>query len=262
MQRVYWIGVICLLLAGVLAVVPNGFAGGPGRYNDFTFARVAYNAGSGGGGWGWGRRGRSWAMDFPSADMNMIRVLRLQTNLRINEPQRIDLNDPEIFEIPFLYILEVGGLNMGTDEADNLREYLLRGGFMLVDDFHGSYQWSVFESQMKRVFPDRTIEEIPMDHPVFHCYFDFEDYPLVPGTAAMGGGRFGGGDGRYEADGAEYGHRCLGIFDDEGRLMVLINWNTDLGDGWENAADQFYPRRYSEDAYRLGINFAIYSMTH
>ncbi len=243
----------------MLATVSTGIArNGPGRYNDFTFARVAYNGG-GGGSWGWGRRGgRSWAMDFPSADDNMIRVLRRQTTLRINEPQRIDLSDPQIFEIPFLYILEVGGLNLGEDEAENLREYLLRGGFMLVDDFHGSYQWSVFESQMKKVFPDRSIEEIPMDHPVFHCYYDFDTYPLVPGTAALGGW----GAGKYEADGADYGHHCLGIFDDDGRLLILINWNTDLGDGWEHAADPFYPRKYSEDAYRLCINFAIYAMTH
>ena len=97
-----------------------------------------------------------------------------------------------------------------------------------------------------------------MDHPVFHCYYDFDTYPLVPGTAALGGW----GAGKYEADGADYGHHCRGIFDDDGRLLILINWNTDLGDGWEHAADPFYPRKYSEDAYRLCINFAIYAMTH
>ena len=242
-----------IAVAGLLVTVTIGRAGDPSRNNDFTFARVIYGGGDGGWMWRFGR----WDMDFPSADLNMIRVLRRQTTLQINEPQSIELTDPDLFEVPFLYILEVGTLTWTEEDTDHLREYLLRGGFMMVDDFHGSYQWAQWESQIKKVFPNRAIEEISTEHPIFHCYYDFDEYPLVPGTIAS---PWAGG--KYEQDGAVYGHHCRGIFDDNGRLMVLINWNTDLGDGWEHAADPYYPREYSEAAYRLGINYAIYAMTH
>ena len=105
------------------------------------------------------------------------------------------------------------------------------------------------------------MERIPDDHPVFHCYYDFDTYPLVPGTAA--GAAWGG---KYERDGAEYGHRAYGYFDDDGRLMMMINWNTDIGDGWEWAGTsswgESYPRKYAEIAYKLGVNYAVYAMTH
>ncbi len=221
--------------------------------NDFTFGRVVYqNFGGFYRGFGFGR----WSVDFPSADSNVIRALRATTSLKINEPQAVELTDPELFDIPFLYILEVGSLQFSPEEVDALREYLLRGGFLLVDDFHGSRQWAVWESQIKRVFPGRGIEEIPSDHPILHCYYDFDAYPLVPGIAALWNMN------QYERDGALYGHRLRGIFDDAGRLMVLMNWNADLGDGWEHAADPGYPREYSVTAYRLAVNFAIYAMTH
>ena len=221
--------------------------------NDFTFGRVVYqNSGGFYRGWGWGR----WSVDFPSADANVIRALRATTSLKINEPKAVELTDPDLFDIPFLYILEVGSLQFSPEEVDALREYLLRGGFLLVDDFHGSRQWAVWESQMKRVFPERDIAEVPAGHPVFHCYYDFDEYPLVPGIAALWN------MGNYERDGALYGHRLRGIYDDGGRLMVLMNWNADLGDGWEHAADPGYPREYSVIAYRLAVNYAIYAMTH
>ena len=221
--------------------------------NDFTFGRVVYqNSGGFYRGWGWGR----WSVDFPSADANVIRALRATTSLKINEPQAVELTDPDLFDIPFLYILEVGSLQFSQEEVDALREYLLRGGFLMVDDFHGSRQWAVWESQMKRVFPERDIAEVPAGHAIFHCYYDFDEYPLVPGTAALWR------PGNYERDGALYGHRLRGITDDSGRLMVLMNWNADLGDGWEHAADPGYPRAYSVIAYRLAVNYAIYAMTH
>ncbi len=245
----------CLLGA---ALWTNRGAGDSGHdlflRNDFTFGRVVYqNFGGFYRGFGFGR----WSVDFPSADANVIRALRATTSLKINEPQAVELTDPDLFDIPFLYILEVGSLQFSPEEVDALREYLLRGGFLLVDDFHGSRQWAVWESQMKRVFPERDIEEVPDGHPVFHCYYDFDEYPLVPGTAALWRN-----SGNYERDGALYGHRLRGIYDDGGRLMVLMNWNTDLGDGWEHAADPGYPREYSVTAYRLAVNFAIYAMTH
>ena len=253
-NRVVLAALCCLL--GV-ALWTNRGAGDSGHdlflRNDFTFGRVVYqNFGGFYRGFGFGR----WSVDFPSADSNVIRALRATTSLKINEPQSVELTDPELYDIPFLYILEVGSLQFSPEEVDALREYLLRGGFLLVDDFHGSRQWAVWESQIRRVFPGRDIEEIPADHPILHCYYDFDAYPLVPGIAALWNMN------QYERDGALYGHRLRGIFDDGGRLMVLMNWNADLGDGWEHAADPGYPREYSVTAYRLAVNFAIYAMTH
>lgn len=253
-KRVILAALACLVCAALWTTRGAGDSGHDlFLRNDFTFGRVVYqNFGGFYRGFGFGR----WSVDFPSADSNVIRALRATTSLKINEPQAVELTDPELFDIPFLYILEVGSLQFSPEEVDALREYLLRGGFLLVDDFHGSRQWAVWESQIKRVFPGRGIEEIPSDHPILHCYYDFEAYPLVPGIAALWNMN------QYERDGALYGHRLRGIFDDAGRLMVLMNWNADLGDGWEHAADPGYPREYSVTAYRLAVNFAIYAMTH
>jgi len=243
--------ILSLSLAGITAVALAG--NGPGRYKDFTFGRVVYSGNSDF--WSW-RGGSRWSVDFPSSDENIIRMLRQQTNLRINEPQAIEITDPALFEVPFLYILEVGYLEWNQQEAGILKEYLLRGGFMMVDDFHGSREWDVWSTQIQTVFPDRKVKDIPMNHPVFHCYFDFKEYPQIPSTGSLRQGR------TYERDGIY--PRCRGIFDDEGRLMVLINWNTDIGDGWEWAGTTgyYYPRQFAEQAYKLGVNYAIYAMTH
>jgi len=244
---------LIIVIIGLLVTTITGFANDArGQDNDFTFGRVVYQSRSS----FFRGFGYRWAVDYPSADANVIRALRSATTLKINEPKAIELTEPDLFEIPFLYILEVGALQFSQEEADALREYLLRGGFMMVDDFHGSRQWAVWESQIKKVFPDRPIIEVPDDHPVFHCYYDFEKYPLVPGIVTIWNMT------DYERDGALYGHHCRGIFDDQGRLMVLINWNVDLGDGWEHAADPIYPRKFSVIAYRLAVNYAIYAMTH
>ena len=135
-----------------------------------------------------------------------------------------------------------------------MREYLLAGGFMVVDDFWGSWEWENFELQMKRVFPDRAIVEVPMDHPVFHCFYDIEEIIQVPNVGQAAGGP------THEHDG--YVPHVRGIFDDDGRLMVVINWNTDLGDAWEWADLPRFPLRYSTYALELGINFVIYGMTY
>ncbi|MBT5874021.1 MAG: DUF4159 domain-containing protein [Candidatus Latescibacteria bacterium] len=254
MRRAYKLTALASIVLALLGSVAVGFANlGPGRYNDFTFGRVVYSGSTDF--WNW-RGGTRWAVDFPSSDENIIRMLRQQTNLRINEPQAVEITDPALFEIPFLYILEVGYLEWSQTEADILKEYLLRGGFLMVDDFHGSREWEVWQSQIRKVFPDLTIEDVPMDHPVFHCYYDFNEYPQIPSTGSLRRGRTFERDGVYP--------RCRGIFDDQGRLMVLINWNTDIGDGWEWAGttSYYYPREYAESAYKLGVNYAIYAMTH
>jgi hypothetical protein len=125
---------------------------------------------------------------------------------------------------------------------------------MVVDDFWGTAAWRNFETEMARVFPDRPIVDVPLDHPVFHAYYDVAEVIQVPNVYQASGGP------THEYDG--YVPRVRGIFDDEGRLMVLVNWNTDLGDAWEWADSPDYPLRFSTYAYELGINFVIYAMSY
>ena len=151
-------------------------------------------------------------------------------------------------------MVEAGFLRLNPDERAALRDYLLSGGFLVVDDFWGTAAWSNFVSEMAQVFPDRAIVDVPLDHPVFHAYYEVSRIIQVPNVYQASGGP------THEYDG--YVPRVRGIFDDEGRLVVLINWNTDLGDAWEWADNPGYPLRYSTFAYELGINFVIYAMSY
>jgi Domain of unknown function (DUF4159) len=220
----------------------------PIKGKEFTFARLVY---SGGYGWRYG----AWTTDAPKADVTFIAGIKRLTNLDVRESHFfIPLTSKEIFKYPFLYAVEVGYLELSREEADILREYLQRGGFLVVDDFHGTYEWENFEEQIRKVFPACKIEEIPVSHPIFHCFFDVEQLIQVPGAQMLYSGV------TYEKDG--YDPHFRGIFDDTGRMLVMINFNSDLGDAWEWADVPYYPEKYSSEAYRLGINYIIYSMTH
>jgi hypothetical protein len=215
--------------------------------NEFSFARLVY---SGGGGSRYGM----WATDAPKADITFIAGIKRLTILDVRESPLFIPLSKEVFKFPFLYAVEVGYLELSREEADILREYLLRGGFFVVDDFHGTYEWENFEEQMRKVFPDAKFVDIPLSHPIFHCFFDVEELIQVPGIQFRYSGH------NYEKDG--YLPHYRGIFDDSGRIMVMINFNSDLGDAWEWADSPYYPEMYSSTAYRLGINYIIYSMTH
>jgi uncharacterized protein DUF4159 len=215
---------------------------------EFTFARLVYS-----GGWGW--RYESWATDAPKADVTFLAGIKRLTNLDVRDSHFfLPLSSKELFRYPFLYAVEVGYLQLSPEEAGLLREYLLRGGFLVVDDFHGTYEWDNFEEQIRQVLPGCRIEELPLSHPVFHCFFDVEQLIQIPGVQFLYSGR------TYEKDG--YDPHFRGIFGPGGRLMVMINFNSDLGDAWEWADVPYYPEKYSSAAYRLGINYIIYSMTH
>lgn len=215
----------------------------------FTFVRLRY---TGEGRW-WGS---SWDVDLPASDRNFIRKLAQATNIPVVRRERIiSVGSPELFNYPFAYILEVGSLSLSSAEAANLREYLLRGGFIMVDDFHGGAEWHNFYRQLKKIFPEREPEDIPITHPLFHCFFDINSLVQIPGIRSIFNGR------TYERrDG--YPAYCRGVYDDKGRLMMMINFNTDIGDAWEHAAEGFYPRELSDMAYRMGINAVVYALTH
>ena len=220
----------------------------------FTFVRIRYTS---------MYRGETWITDFPDSDLNFSFRLQQMTSLKVDpHPKQLDLTDPEVFDYPFIYMLEVGSLEFTDEEIVALRRYLLNGGFLMIDDFWGVRAWESFEQQLKRVFPDKDAEDLEIDHPIFHCVFDLKEKPQIPGIdhALAAKGQEDQDYERYDAKGAHY----RAIYDDKGRIMVLVCQNTDLGDGWEREGeDEWYFRTYSEKrAYPMGINIVFWAMTH
>ena len=190
--------------------------------HDFTFVRLQYS----------GRQTQlsNWRVDWPASDRNFIYQLSKQTDIDVApDSKKISVGSEELFDYPFSYILEVGSMRLNKAEAKNLREYLLRGGFIFVDDFHGGLEWKRFYTELKKIFPNREPIDIPEKHQIFRCYYKIEKLIQIPGLRALYSGR------TYERfDG--YPARYLGMFDDKGRVMMLICFNSDLGDAWEHAA--------------------------
>ncbi|MBX2879667.1 MAG: DUF4159 domain-containing protein [Granulosicoccus sp.] len=203
--------------------------------------------------------GGSWSIDYPKADQHFLLALDRFSSLDVSlEENAVKLTDPEIRHLPFLYALEVGDMQLESEEIDSLREYLLSGGFLFIDDFWGTWAWNNLVQQMQRVFPDRTLVEIEPSHPIFHVVYDIEAIQQIPNL--NNGIAFDTRGITHELDGRQ--PQVHGIFDDENRLMVLINWNTDLGDAWEWADHPAYPNRFATYAFQFGINAVIYAMTH
>ena len=227
----------------------------------FTFARVRYGSYAG---WGWGRGAGRWATDYPDAELNLAFRLQQMTSLKVDpDSVVVDLTQPDLLNYPFLYIVEPGRLAFRDEEAAALRKYLLNGGFLMVDDFWGVDEWDNFYHEIKRVFPEREPQELPIDHPIFHCVFDLKEKPQVPSIHHFLAGRTF--EARYtdgQLDPHEPHYRAL--FDDKGRMMAIICHNTDLGDGWEREGEsEEYFHVYGEKkAYPMGINIIFYAMTH
>jgi hypothetical protein len=219
----------------------------------FTFVRIRYSSAR-----GWDR----WATDYPDSDQNFSFRLQQLTALKVNpEPVIIELTDPELFTYPWIYIVEPGALVFSGEEVERLREYLLTGGFLMVDDFWGENEWENFYREIKRVFPDREPVELPIEHPIFNCVFPLTAKPQIPSISYGIESQYTGVTWeRWDAQTPHY----KGIFDDLGRMMVIICHNTDLGDGWEREGEsEYYFREFSEKkAYPLGINIVFYAMTH
>jgi hypothetical protein len=197
-----------------------------------------------------------WTMDYPRSDRHFSAALRRLTRVHarsVEQPISLDDGD-EVYNWPWLYGVEVGYWNLTDDQCKKMRDYLLRGGFFMCDDFHGTREWAIFIHSMGRVFPDRPIVEIDNKDPIFHTIFDLDDRYQVPGAIFLRTHL------TYEHDGFE--PRWRGIYDDKGRLMVAICHNMDLGDSWEHADNPQYPEKYSALGFRIGVNYVIYAMTH
>ncbi len=219
-----------------------------GGASEFTFARLIYHS----------EWRRTWAVDWPKADEQFIYGLRgwARSLLAISDdPAAVSLFDPQLFKYPFIYAVEPGFMGLSQGEAERLREYLLRGGLLMLDDFWGEWEWQNVQEQMRKVFPEYRIQELPLTHPIFHCYFDINEVTQVPGIGSW----FYRGV-THEKGG--YVPHYMGIIDETGRLLVFIARNTDNGDAWEWIDHPDYPLKYGLAAYRLGMNVIVYAMTH
>jgi hypothetical protein len=252
--------ILCIVaaIASTRAKAESPDMQGNGPEAEFQMARVKYRTFGGGGSHGYFQPW--WAIDYPLAEEHFFPALRRTTNVQVADEERhLELSDDRIFEYPFLFLQQpgMGNWRPTPNEAARLREYCLRGGFLLVDDLHAEWGWAVFEKAIRQVFPDRPIVEIPDDDALMHVFFDLDKSMGIPGDRHLRIGRGGQTVARMEGP-----PHWRGIYDDHGHIMVAVNFNSDMGDGWEHADDPFYPVPFTALAYKFGINYIIYAMTH
>ena len=220
---------------------------------EFVVGRLMYPSGQGD-----FTQGRtSWTIDYPLGDRNFARLLRRLTTVHVRSvEQPVNLDDgDDVYNWPFLIASNVGSMDLTQAEADKLRDYLLRGGFLVVDSFFGTNEWAGFEANLKRIFTDRQVVELPDDHPIFHVLYDLGKRTQLSNWRSLKGRGV-----PYRSDGAVPHWRA--ILDDKGRVMIAIWWNNDMGDAWQWADSPDYPQADSNLGIRIGANLALYDMTH
>jgi hypothetical protein len=199
-----------------------------------------------------------WTMDYPRSDRHLLQGVRRLTRIDARSVEQVvDLEgSDEIYNWPVSYGVEVGHWMLPENQAKQLREYLLRGGFFMCDDFHGDQEWNAFMESLKRVFPDSRVEDIPDDDPILHTIYDLHDRFQVPGAQYIETGI------TYERgeSGKQPHWRC--VRDKQGRIIVAILHNMDLGDAWEHSDEPRYLEKWASLAYRLAMNYFVYDLTH
>jgi hypothetical protein len=270
MKQTYLI--LGLILTSVLAALPGLAEIEPESAPEFYFARLVYSNGNGPpripslnfrcsdleAGEGGTQFGGGWGTDFPASDCKFMWGVQRITNVRVYDksPHLVSALDPELFRYPYLYIVSPHRMVLSAEEAENLREYALRGGFLHADDYWGLGQRETVENTMHQIFPDRKMVRLKLDHEIFRTFFNVDTVMQIPNVT----NGCNGGD-TWEQR-SEIEPMIFGIFDDNERLMVLLTYNSDLGDAWEWMDRPCYPEKYSGQAYRMGINFMIYAMSH
>ena len=234
------------------------------KTSSFTFVRIQYSSDYGRRGYGRSRGyvGGGWATDYPDSDLKFSARFREVTKIETApDGMVLQLTDPELKRYSFIYMAEGGGVRFSAEEVRSLREYLLGGGFLMVDDFWGEAEWSNLYREIKRVFPDRELVELDIKHPIFHAVFDLKEKPQVPSIGVALAGRDSGIT--WEREDAKEVH-FKGLFDDKGRLMAVFCHNTDLADGWERLGEnEYYDQEFAlKKAYPMGINIVFYTLTH
>jgi hypothetical protein len=269
--------------AKFLLVIPAGLLGGwgllhaqkpfreyPGNeYTDFalpadyatphewTRARLMYRDFRG----GYRRFGRgagAWTTDYPRSDRHLLFGVKRLTRIdarAVEQPVATD-NSDDIYNWPTLYAVEVGQWELNKEEAAQLRDFIDRGGFFMVDDFHSDYQWDVFMAGIQQVFPDREVVDLPKTDPIFHTLYDLDEKYQIPGAQYLRTGI------TYETDEHGRPEHWRGIYDSKGRVVVAICHNMDLGDAWEWSDDPAYPAEWANMAYRIGMNYFVYDLSH
>ena len=279
MRRRLALGILLLIAAAALAQ-RGRFGGGrmaqnddneaplPRREAEFHFIRTEYtdlpqfHRGYGyssrdGMGSGW------WLVDWPNADNHFTTGIQRLTRIDTGDPRHLRLTDPHLFDYPWIYATQAGWWNLSDAEVAQLREYLLRGGYLVVDDFWGPdpTQWEVFRQTMNRVLPGKPITDIALSDSVMHVLYSIEqkDLTFIPGSRHLRRG-YDGSVQVMQPPGTEPAWRAIN--DDKDRMVVAVNYNTDIGDAWEFADVPYYPEHMTALAYRYGINYIVYAMTH
>ncbi len=209
---------------------------------------------------GWGRGGGRpwWAIDYPEAEYHFLPGLSRLTRVDVAEDSRhILATDAHLFDYPFLFAQQVGRWSLNEDEVLALREYLMRGGFLIVDDFHGEVEWQLFQSVIQRVLPGYPIVDLAPSDDILHTLYELDQSTQIPGRRHL----YRAPDGSIQAQ-LQGPATWRAIYDDQGQLMVAINFNMDMGDAWQHADDPVYPEPMTALAYRFGVNYVLYAMTH
>jgi len=219
-------------------------------------------------GFDWREGNTNWTIDYPRSDRHLALAIRRLTRIdarSVEQPMNLDADD-DVFNYPWLYAVEAGHWELNDVEVAKFREFLMRGGFFMCDDFHGDDEWRVFVESMQKVLPGRPIIDIDNRDPIFHTVFDLEERYQVPGLQYVythsicekcPTDQFRGLDGT-----GGLGAQWRGIRDDNGRLVVVICHNLDLGDSWEHADTPAYPQKFSALGIRIGVNYLVYAFTH
>ena len=226
----------------------------PNWSGKFTFVRIRFDTSQF---YGFnnelGDGGPPWSHDYPVAGRHLMKIIselsKIDATLDINEPI-LTLDDPMLFKFPFAYLCEVGAMNLTDKEIDGMREYLKRGGFLLVDDFRTPGQFYNLQSHVKRAFPELELKKLDLSNPIFNCFFSIKTLELNP--------VYGGGYVTRDYMNPEF----WGLEDETGRLMMIINYNYDVSDYWQFSDNPFRPIEETNEAYKFGVNYIIYALTH
>lgn len=199
-----------------------------------------------------------WTMDYPRSDRHLLEGVRRLTRIDARSVEQVTSLDhtDDIYNWPMLYGVEVGHWDLPQDQADQLREFIARGGFLMVDDFHSDLEWATFMDSLEKVFPNREVVDIPNADPIFHTIYDLSDRVQIPGEQYLETGR------TYEKDLSGKPEHWRAVYDDKGRIVVAICHNMDLGDAWEWSDDPRYPEKWAGLAYRIAMNYFTYDLTH
>jgi hypothetical protein len=237
----------------------------PVRNAEFNFIRLQYTdspyyhrgfgfASRDGQGTGW------WIVDWPDADNHFTAGIQRLTRIDTGDPRHVKIMDDNLFDYPWIYATQTGWWGLSDAECARLREYLMRGGYLVTDDMWGSDAWDVFRETMARVLPGKEIPDIAENEPVMHVMYDIEekDRTFIPGSRHLR--VYGGSTQVVQPSGSNPAWRAM--YDDRGHMVVAVNYDTDVGDAWEFADVPYYPEKMTALAYRYGINYIIYSMTH